>query len=106
MNKNKNKFYTKEIEINGVKYVAQFSGISAAIRAMDESHVDNNSSNVSMFKLSKYIFENVIVEPSGLTADDFDSMEELNEVVNFGVRVMQGKFREKNESKTETGSKK
>lgn len=106
MNKNKNKFYTKETEINGVKYVAQFSGISAAIRANDESRVDGNSSNVSMLKLSKYIFENVIVEPSGLTADDFDSLEEFNEVVSFGIKVMQGRFRDEDKDATKTGSKK
>ena len=103
---NENKFYTREKEINGVKYVAQFSGLSSAMRAIDESYIDNNSSNVSILKISKYVFSNVIVEPAGLTADDFDSMEELNEVVKFGMDVMQGKFREENESTAKTGSEK
>ena len=106
MTKAENKFYTKEKEINGVKYVAQFSGLSSAMRAIDESYIDNNSSNVSIFKISKYVFENVIVEPTGLTADDFDSMEELNEVVRFGMDVMQGKFRSENESGTKASGKK
>ena len=41
------------------------------------------------------IVKNVIVEPKGLDVDDFDSMEEFNEVVTFGREVMQGKFRDK-----------
>lgn len=104
MKKGANKFYTREKEINGVKYVAQFSGLSSAMKAIDASYIDNNSTNVSILKISKYVFDNVIVEPTGLTVDDFDSMEELNEVVRFGMDVMQGKFREPNESPDQTGS--
>jgi len=106
MNKTDNKFYTREKEINGVKYVAQFSGLSSAMRAIDESYIDNNASNVSILKISKFIFDNVIVEPTGLTADDFDSMEELNEVVRFGMEVMQGNFRESDEGTAKGSSKK
>ena len=106
MTKTDNKFYTREKEINGVKYVAQFSGLSSAMRAIDESYIDNNASNVSILKISKYIFDNVIVEPTGLTADDFDSMEELNEVVRFGMEVMQGNFREADEGTAKGSGKK
>ena len=104
MTKGANKFYTREKEITGTKYVAQFSGLSSAMKAIDESYIDNNSTNVSILKISKYVFENVIVEPTGLSADDFDSMEELNEVVKFGMDVMQGKFREENKSPDQTSS--
>ena len=104
MTKGANKFYTREKEINGTKYVAQFSGLSSAMRAIDASYIDNTSTNVSILKISKYVFENVIVEPAGLSADDFDSMEELNEVVKFGMDVMQGKFREENKSPDQTSS--
>ena len=86
------KFYTVEKEINGKNYVAQFNGISAAIEAMDNSYMDD-STNVSMTKLSKYILGNVIVEPKGLTPDDFDSMDEWSEVISWGREVMQGNFR-------------
>ena len=89
-----NKFYTVEKEINGTKYVAQFNGLSCALRAVDNSYIDD-SSNTSLVKLAEYIFANVIVEPNGLSIDDFDSMEEFNEVVTFGREVMQGKFRDK-----------
>lgn len=89
----KNKFYTVDKEINGTKYVAQFNGLSCALRAVDQSYIEG-SNNTSVEKLADYIFANVIVEPKGLSIDDFDSMEEFNAVVTFGREVMQGKFRE------------
>ena len=85
------KFYQRKKVINGVEYTAQFNGLSAALTAIDESYIDGTE-NMSLMKLAKYIFENVIVSPSGLTPDDFDTMEELNEVIRFGREVMQGKF--------------
>lgn len=88
-----NKFYTCEKEINGKKYVAQFNGLSAAIQAIDNSYVEG-SQNTSIEKLTKYILQNVIVEPKGLSIDDFETMEELNDVIRFGRSVMEGKFRE------------
>lgn len=87
-------FYTVEKTINGKKYKAQFNGISAALKAVDESYIEGTN-NTSVAKLSAYLFQNVIVEPTGLTADDFDSMDEFNEVVAFAREVMQGEFREK-----------
>lgn len=99
-------FYTVTKEIYGKKYVAQFNGISAALKAVDDSYIEGTN-NTSVAKLSKYLFENVIVEPKGLTADDFDSMEEFNEVVSFAREVMQGDFREKKDEKsTDKASKK
>lgn len=89
------KYYQRRKVINGVEYTAQFNGLSAALSAIDESYIDGTE-NMSMIKLTKYILENVIVNPSGLTPDDFDTMEELNEVIRFGREVMQGKFRNKN----------
>ena len=88
----KKKFYTVEKEINGVKYVAQFNGLSAALKAVDDSYIEGTE-NLSSLKLSEYIFEHVIVEPKGLTPDSFDSMEEFNDVVKWAQGVMQGRFR-------------
>ena len=100
------KFYQAEKTINGKKYIAQFNGISAALKAVDASYIEGTN-NTSVEKLSKYLFDNVIVEPAGLTADDFDSMEEFNEVVSFAREVMQGDFRNKeNKEPTEKASKK
>lgn len=89
----KSKFYTVEKEINGKKYVAQFAGISAACRAVDSSYI-SGSSNTSTEKLGQYILDNIIVEPKGLAADDFDTMEEYNTVTTWGRDVMYGKFRD------------
>lgn len=87
------KFYTVEKEINGKKYTAQFNGLSAALKAVDNSYIDGTDTT-SVDKISKYLFENVIVEPKGLSADDFDDIEEFNEVVSFARKVMQGTFRD------------
>lgn len=100
-----NKFYTVTKEIKGKKYKAQFNGLSAALRAIDDSYIEGTN-NTSLTKLSEYLFENVIVEPKGLSVDDFDSMEEYNEVVSFARQVMQGDFREaKDESAVKKASK-
>lgn len=88
-----NKFYTVKKEINGTEYVAQFNGLSCALRAVDSSYIEGTN-NTSIETLSKFIFDNVIVEPKGLTIDDFDDLDEFNEVVGFGREVMQGKFRD------------
>ena len=100
------KMYTVTKEIKGNKYVAQFNGLAAALRAVDESYIDGTS-NTSVEKMAKYLFENVIVEPKGLTADDFDSMEEFNEVISFARGVMQGDFRDEKdkEGASEKGRK-
>lgn len=100
------KFYQVKKTINGVEYTAQFNGISAALNAVDNSYIEGTQ-NTSVAKLSKYLFENVIVEPKGLTADDFESMDEFNEVVTFAREVMQGDFREEKDKKSaDEGSKK
>ena len=97
--------YAVDKTINGKKYVAQFNGISAALRAIDESYIEGTN-NTSMEKLAQYLFKHVIVEPKGLTPDDFDSMEEFNEVIAFAREVMQGNFREKKDkARAETASK-
>lgn len=75
--------------INGTEYVARFNGLTAALRAIDSCYIEG-SSNTSTEKLAKYLFEKVIVKPAKLTADDFDSMDDFNEVVTFARETMQG----------------
>ncbi len=91
----KNKFYTCSKEIDGVRYVAQFSGMALALRAVDESYLPGGV-NLGTENLARYILDKVIVEPSGLTIDDFEDIETLNAVVNFGAEVMRGRFRKRN----------
>lgn len=100
-----NNFYTVTKEINGTTYKAQFNGIGAALSAIDNSYIDGTS-NTSLTKLTNYLFENVIVDPKGLTVDSFDDMEEFNAVVAFARGVMQGEFRtQKDEKSAKTASK-
>lgn len=75
--------------INGIEYVAKFNGLATALKATDKCYIDGTS-NISTEKLAKYLFENVIVSPKNLTADDFDSMEDFNKVIGFAREVMQG----------------
>ena len=93
------KFYSVTKEIKGVKYIAQFNGLSCALRAVDSSYIEG-SNNTSVEALAKYIFENVIVEPKGLSIDDFDNLDDFNAVVNFGKEVMHGNFRDAAPNKT------
>lgn len=86
------KFYTVEKTIKGNDYKAQFNGLSVALRAVDESYIEN-SNNTSVEKMAQYLFDNVIVEPKGLTVDSFDNMDELNEVIEFARGVMQGELK-------------
>lgn len=87
-------FYKVDKEINGVKYTCQFNGLSEALRAVDNSYIEGTNTT-SLEKLSKYLLEHVVVNPKGLTPDDFESMDEFNEVIAFARQVMQGDFREK-----------
>ena len=92
--------------IKGTEYTAQFNGISAALDAIDRSYIDGTS-NTSMRKLAEHLLKHVIVSPTGLTIDSFESMEEFNEVIAFGSAVMKGDFREEtDENATKKAGKK
>lgn len=85
--------YTVKKEINGVEYIAQFNGVAAALDSVDSSYIDGTQ-NISARKMATYLLEHVIVEPKGLTVNDFDSLEELNAVTDFARDVMHGLFRD------------
>lgn len=80
--------------INGKDYTAQFTGLGTALDAVDSTYIDGTSTTSSR-KMSKFLLENVLVKPKGLTADDFDTMDEFNEVITFCREVMQGDFHNK-----------
>ena len=85
-------FYQVSKEINGKNYTCQFNGVSAALEAVDRSYIDGTNTT-SLVKLSKYLLAHVVVEPKGLTPDDFDDLNEFNEVIAFAREVMQGELR-------------
>ena len=86
-------------EIKGKEYTAQFAGLSVALKAVDASYIEGTT-NTSIEKLAEYLFKHVIVEPKGLTPDDFDTVAEFNEVVSFARGVMQGEFRKEADNGT------
>ena len=77
--------------IKGTEYTAQFNGALAALEAIDRTYI-KGTDNTSMVKMTEYVFEHVIVAPSGLTPNNFESTEEPREVVRFGREVMNGKL--------------
>ena len=87
------KHYQVTKEINGKEYTAQFAGMSVALDAMDKTHLDGTDTT-SVTKFAEYLLKHVIVEPKGLTIDDFDHIDDLNAVTGFAREVMQGNFRE------------
>ncbi len=84
------KFYQRVKEIGGVAYTAQFNGLSAALRMLNESHDKNG--NFDFLAATRFVLDNVIVEPR-CSVDDFGDIGTLNEVVAFGREVAQGMFR-------------
>lgn len=99
------KFETYTKEINGKKYVAQFSGLSLALRAIDETYIDGTTTP-SVLKKAQFLLDNVIVDPKGLTVDGFENAHELTEVTTFAQAVMEHEFRpEENEGTAKTTRK-
>lgn len=92
--------YKVSKEINGVTYTAQFTGSGQGLRAKDASNDDNG--NLQTEKLAQYLLDHVIVEPTGLDVDDFESLDELNDVTNFASEVMSGKLKPEKEEKKAT----
>lgn len=78
-------FRTATETINGVEYKAQFSGMSAALKAADSSYI-NGSSITSLEKFSEYILKHIIVEPR-ITIDSFgaDKVGEISKKEIDGV---------------------
>lgn len=82
------KIYTVEKTIKGKDYVFQHNGVSAWLKALDESYVDGTG-NISAYKLNTYLLENVVVSPK-MEIDDFESADELSEVTAFARKVASG----------------
>ena len=76
--------------IDGQEYTAQFNGMRTAIRCLDGCA---EGEGVNLERYMQYVLSHVIVEPPGLTIDDFEDIDTLSEVVQFGREVMHGRFR-------------
>ena len=86
------KFYQVQKEINGVNYTAQFAGLSAWFRCVDQSYIEGTN-NTSTEKLHENVFKMGLVDPK-VTIDDFETQEEMLEVSKFVQGVMRGEFRD------------
>jgi hypothetical protein len=90
-------------EINGTKYTAQFSGLSAWYRLLDMAKNDNGE-GVSNEKFAAETLKLGLVEPK-MTVDDFGDADELEEVLKFVQNVMKGKFRGEVNTESRTKAK-
>lgn len=76
--------------INGVEYTAVWKGIAYADEATEKCCV-NGKNTLSPFLLSEIVFNEIIIEPK-VCIDDFYSLEEFYEVLDFGKSVLYGEF--------------
>lgn len=86
------KFYQRSKEINGVKYTAQFNGLSAWLKCVDASYIEGTQTT-SAELFSENLLKMGLVEPK-VTVDDFETQAELNDVTEFVKGVMRGDFRD------------
>lgn len=84
--------YTVTKEINGKKYTAQYCGVRVALQMADTCTIEG-SGNPSSLKLAQYCLDHVIIEPQGLTIDDFETLDDLSEVVSFAGDVAKGNLK-------------
>jgi len=89
------KFYQREKTIGGVKYVAQFCGLSAWLKCADSSRKESDDDESPSIRTYNKVFEYGLVEPKNITVDSFDNLEDLDAVFKFVSNVMRGKFRDK-----------
>lgn len=94
MHQGTDKTRTEEMTLNGVTYKAQFNGTRNALTAI-------NKYKDKEVEFDDYLLQDVIVEPKGLSLDDFDDVGEAAAVIRWASRVLQGIFRNR---KANTGS--
>lgn len=82
-----------EKEIAGVIFKAQYRGFEAGNR-IQEMCTYENSNVISRQRLAECLFKEIFTEPENLDLDYFDrfenSLDVLDEVINFGIDVMLG----------------
>jgi len=73
---------------SGQKYVFQTIPNSKYLEIMDTSTTAEGKVLVS--KMYAAVLEHIVVQPGGLTVDDFDSMKELQEVCEAALTFQSG----------------
>lgn len=78
---------TKTVTVGGKEYTLQHPGVRWVIRLNDRALGAIGSSRE---KWIDEVLEHVVVEPPGLTIDDFDSYAELDELVTAIAAFLRG----------------
>ena len=70
----------KKITINGEEYVLQHPGVEWVVNHSDKC--TNSQGNLVRAKYIQGLFDNVVIKPAKMKMDDFDTVQEMSEVVN------------------------
>ena len=79
---------TKEVEIDGVKYKFQRLPVRAAIE-LRQGWQDENGNAIAT-KMHDAILEHIVIEPKGLTIDDFNLPAEVEKVTGQALAFQYG----------------
>ena len=83
--------------INGIEYTAVWKGYNHS-QKLKKQCLSNGKNKYSNEKLSNVIFGEIIINPK-VSADDFDDIEVLRKVFDFGKSVLFGEFEENSKPK-------
>lgn len=86
--KNSNIDLTLEKEIDGVKYVFQRLPVRAAME-LRQAWQDENGNAIATI-MHDSLLENVVIEPRGLTIDNFDTTVEVEKVTGQALTFQYG----------------
>lgn len=70
----------KKVTVNGEEYVFQHPGVEWIVDHTDKC--TNAQGNLVRKKYMQGLFDHVVVKPGKLTFNDFDSVQEMRDVVN------------------------
>lgn len=79
---------TKEVEIDGVKYKFQRLPVRAAME-LRQGWQDENGNAIATL-MHDMILENIVIEPKGLTIDDFNLPSEVERVTSQALAFQYG----------------
>lgn len=83
--------------INGIEYTAVWKGYNHS-QKLKKQCLSNGKNKYSNEKLSNVIFGEIIINPK-VSADDFEDIEVLRKVFDFGKSVLFGEFEENSKPK-------
>jgi len=70
----------KKVTVNGKDYVLQHPGVEWVVNHSDKC--TNAQGNLVRAKYIQGLFDNIVVQPGDLKMNDFDTVQEMSQVVN------------------------